>query len=145
VTIHAEGPGGVKGLVVPRHTLEGNAKSGAVGLHEMNKARAEVYGSEHREPLTIGKIGEAHKKTLAEHFDKPEHEQVEAEKAALERTAQSQALGQGRRHAGRVREAGHRAPRALTKRAAPMWAMHRKVWQAMPCTPLATAKTPSTM
>lgn len=93
VTIRAEGPGGVKGLVVPRHTLEGNAKSGAVGLHEMNEARAEVYGHEHREPLTIGKIGETHKKTLAEHFAKPKEEQIEAEKAALARLRQAKHLG----------------------------------------------------
>ncbi|UOF78459.1 hypothetical protein [Caudoviricetes sp.] len=93
VTIHAEGPGGVKGLVVPRHTLEGNAKSGAVGIHEMNEARAKVYGEHHREPLTIGKIGETHKKTLAEHFAKPQDEQIEAEKAALGRLREAKHLG----------------------------------------------------
>ena len=93
VTIHAEGPGGVKGLVVPRHTLEGNAKSGAVGLHEMNEARAKVYGAHHREPLTIGKIDETHKKTLAEHFAKPVEEQIEAEKAALARLREAKHLG----------------------------------------------------
>ena len=93
VTIHAEGPGGVKGLVVPRHTLEGNAKSGAVGLHEMNEARAQVYGAEHRKPLSIGKIGEQHKKTLAEHFAKPIEEQIEAEKAALGRLREAKHLG----------------------------------------------------
>ena len=51
VTIKAEGSGGVKGIVVPRHTLEGNAKVGAVGLHEMNEARAKVYlfGVYHRQ------------------------------------------------------------------------------------------------
>ena len=93
VTIMGEGSGGVKGLVVPRHTLEGNAKSGAVGLHEMNEARAEVYGGEHREPLTINKIGQQHKKTLAEHFSKPLSEQIEAEKAALGRLRQAKHLG----------------------------------------------------
>ena len=59
----------------------------------MNEARAKVYGSEHREPLTIGKIGEMHKKTLAEHFAKPQEEQVEAEKAALGRLREAKHLG----------------------------------------------------
>ena len=93
VTIKAEGPGGVKGLVVPRHTLEGNAKSGAVGLHEMNEARAKVYGSEHREPLTLAKIGATHKKTLAEHFAKPLEEQHAAEEAALARLREAKHIG----------------------------------------------------
>ena len=93
VTIKAEGPGGVKGLVVPRHTLEGNAKSGAVGLHEMNEARAKVYGPEHREPLTLNKIAQAHRDTLKEHFAKPIEEQHEAEAAALQRLRDAKHLG----------------------------------------------------
>ena len=93
VVIHAEGSGGVKGLVVPRHTLEGNAKSGAVGIHEMNEARAKVYGSEHREPLTLNKIASAHRKTLAEHFSQPVEDQHSAEAAALQRLRDAKHLG----------------------------------------------------
>jgi hypothetical protein len=93
VTINAEGSGGVKGIVVPRHTLEGNAKVGAVGLHEMNEARAKVYGDEHREPLTLNKIAQQHKKTLAEHFAKPLDKQQEAEAAALKRLRDAKHLG----------------------------------------------------
>jgi hypothetical protein len=93
VTISAEGSGGVKGIVVPRHTLEGNAKVGAVGLHEMNEARAKVYGDEHREPLTLNKIAQQHKKTLAEHFAKPLDEQHEAEADALKRLRDAKHLG----------------------------------------------------
>ena len=93
VTIKAEGSGGVKGIVVPRHTLEGNAKVGAVGLHEMNEARAKVYGDEHREPLTLNKMANLHKQTLAEHFSKPVEEQHEAEAAALKRLRDAKHLG----------------------------------------------------
>jgi hypothetical protein len=85
VTINAEGAGGVKGIVVPRHTLEGNKKAGAVGLHEMNEARAQVYGDDHREPLSLGKMAAMHKKTLEDHFAKPIDEQQKEEAAALGR------------------------------------------------------------
>lgn len=93
VTIHAEGSGGVKGIVVPRHTLEGNKKVGAVGLHEMNKARAEVYGDDHREPINLGKMASMHKKTLEDHFAKPIEEQHEAEEAALGRLREAKHIG----------------------------------------------------
>jgi hypothetical protein len=85
VKINAEGPGGVKGIVVPRHMLEGNKTAGVQGMNEVNKARAKVYGSENRDPLTLAKIGKIHKDTLAEHFQKPVEEQVKAEKEALAR------------------------------------------------------------
>jgi hypothetical protein len=93
VTIHAEGSGGVKGIVVPRHTLEGNPKAGAIGLHEMNEARAKVYGEEHREPLTLSKMASMHKKTLADHFAKPLEEQHETEEAALNRLREAKHIG----------------------------------------------------
>lgn len=93
VTINAEGSGGVKGIVVPRHTLEGNKKSGAVGLHEMNEARAKVYGDDHREPLNISKMASMHKKTLADHFAKSPEEQHEAEEAALNRLREAKHIG----------------------------------------------------
>ena len=93
VTIHAEGSGGVKGLVVPRHTLEGNEKSGAIGLHEMNEARSRVYGAEPREPLTLNKMASSHKKTLESHFQRPLEEQHAAETEALERLRSAKHLG----------------------------------------------------
>jgi hypothetical protein len=93
VTIKAEGSGGVKGIVVPRHTLEGNAKVGAVGLHEMNEARAKVYGDEHRDPLTLNKIAQQHRDTLKEHFAKPVEEQHAAEDAALNRLREAKHIG----------------------------------------------------
>jgi hypothetical protein len=93
VTINAEGSGGVKGIVVPRHTLEGNKKAGAVGLHEMNEARAKVYGDDDREPLNLGKMASMHKKTLADHFAKPIEEQHEAEEAALNRLREAKHIG----------------------------------------------------
>lgn len=85
VLVKAEGPGGVKGIVVPRHMIEGNPKASAEGLKNMAESRAKVYGSEHREPLTLSKIGSMHKKILDEHFAKPIEEQHEEEQSALNR------------------------------------------------------------
>jgi hypothetical protein len=53
----AEGPGGVKGIVFPRHIWEGGNGKGGVhisGMAEVNEARAKVYGAEERKPtLTL--------------------------------------------------------------------------------------------
>ena len=93
VKIDAEGPGGVKGIVVPRHMLEGNPNSGVEGMNEVNKARAQVYGSENRPPLTLNQIGKIHKETLADHFKKPVEEQVKAEQEALARLRAAKHIG----------------------------------------------------
>ncbi len=93
VTINAEGPGKVKGIVVPRHMLEGNPNSGVEGMNEINKARAKVYGSEPREPLTLKKMGDIHKQTLEEHFAKPVEEQTKAEVEALQRLRGAKHIG----------------------------------------------------
>lgn len=93
VKIEAEGPGGVKGIVVPRHMLEGSKTSGVAGMHELNKARAEVYGAENRPPLNVGKIGKIHKEVLAEHFAKPLTLQSAEENAALERLRAAKHIG----------------------------------------------------
>ena len=89
ILVKAEGPGGVTGIVIPHHMLHGrswiNKKGNKVvvpGLKDINKARAEVYGAEPRDPLNIGQIGRIHKQTLDEHFAKPIQEQKEAEKEA---------------------------------------------------------------
>lgn len=102
MVFQAEGSGGVKGINVPRHMWEGSSgvfqkgtRAGqefkTPGMKDVNAMRAKVYGSENRDPLTIGQIGRIHKDTLAEHFKKPLEEQISAEKEAL----------------GRLREAGH--------------------------------------
>ena len=83
VTVPASGAGGVKGIVVPKHLIEGNPKAGAEGLKNMMDARAKVYGEEHREPLNLGQMGKIHKQTLEEHFAKPLDEQKKAETEAL--------------------------------------------------------------
>jgi acyl-CoA thioesterase-1 len=83
VTVAASGAGGVKGIVVPKHLIEGNPKAGAEGLKNMMDARAKVYGEEHREPLNLGQVGKIHKQTLEEHFAKPLEEQKSAEQEAL--------------------------------------------------------------
>jgi len=87
----AEGYGDVKGIVVPRHMWHGNDK--VKGMKEINKARAEVYGPENRNPLTIGQIGRIHKNTLAEHFQKPMEQQLEDEKNALEKLRKAKHIG----------------------------------------------------
>ena len=99
VKIAAEGPGGVKGIVVPRHMWEGKTYKGeggkkVEGMKHVNAARAQVYGSENREPLTIGQIGSAHKKTLAEHFKRPMEEQTAAEEEALNKLRAAKHIGQ---------------------------------------------------
>jgi hypothetical protein len=83
VTVAASGAGGVKGIVVPKHLIEGNPKAGAEGLKNMMDARAKIYGEEHREPLNLGQVGKIHKQTLEEHFAKPLAEQKSAEQEAL--------------------------------------------------------------
>jgi hypothetical protein len=91
IKIDAEGAGGVKGIVVPRHLLEKSSNS--VGMNEINKARAKVYGSENREPLNLGQMAKTHKTTLANHFSLPVEEQTAAEEAALNRLRQAQHIG----------------------------------------------------
>lgn len=90
IKIDAEGPNGVKGIVVPRHMWEGKIYKGeggkkVEGMRDVNEARAKVYGSENRDPLEVGKIGRIHKDTLSEHFSKPIEEQHKAEEEALDR------------------------------------------------------------
>jgi hypothetical protein len=91
ILVNAQGPGGVKGIVVPRHMLYGSQKSGKKGMIEINKMRAKVYGEEPRKPLTLGQINRIHKDTLDRHFQLPLKEQKAAEAIAL----------------GKLRDAGH--------------------------------------
>ena len=100
ILVKAEGPGGVTGIVIPHHMLHGRSwvtKKGkhvtVPGLKDINKARAEVYGAENRDPLTIGQIGKIHKDTLSEHFSKPLKEQLAAEKEATNKLRAAKHLG----------------------------------------------------
>ena len=93
VQIDAHGPNGIKGIVVPKHVLEGNKNVGAIGLNEMNEARAKVYGDEHRPPLKLNQIKNIHAQTLDEHFAKPVEEQVAAEQEALARLRAAKHIG----------------------------------------------------
>ena len=85
VLVKAEGRGGVKGIVVPRHLIEGNPNASAEGLKNMMKARAKVYGAEHRDPLDMRSISDIHKQALSEHFAKPIDDQRASEQEALDR------------------------------------------------------------
>lgn len=91
MVFQAEGPGGVKGINVPRHMWEGSSKN--AGMKDINKARALVYGKENRDPLTIGQVGKIHKETLEEHFKKPEDQQVADEAEALSRLREAKHIG----------------------------------------------------
>lgn len=98
IKIDAEGPGGVKGIVVPRHMWEGKTYKGedgkkVEGMRDVNEARAKVYGSENRDPLTSGQMNSLHKKVLAEHFQKPLEEQTKAEEEALNRLREAKHIG----------------------------------------------------
>jgi len=95
IKFDAQGPGGVKGIIVPRHMWEGgNGKNGRIaGMNEVNDARADVYGSEPRAPLNVGQIEKAHKDALEEHFNKPVSQQISDEKAALARLRAARHIG----------------------------------------------------
>ena len=101
ILVEATGPNGIKGIVIPRHMLEGKTYGGTgpkagqnvEGLLDLNKARAKVYGSENRPPLTIGQMGRIHKQVLKDHFAKPIDEQTAAEKEALERLREAKHIG----------------------------------------------------
>jgi len=103
LTIPAEGHGGVKSITVPRHMWEGKVYAGSgkkagqkvEGMKDINAARAEVYGAENRDPLTIGQVGKLHKNVLDEHFALPIEDQVAAEKEALARLRKAKHLGSG--------------------------------------------------
>lgn len=93
---HGIGRGGdASGIVVPRHMWEGSKKTGFAGVNARNTLRGDVYGHEHRPPLTLGQIEKEHVKTLSEHFSKPKAEQIVAEKAAIERLQRAKHLDSG--------------------------------------------------
>jgi hypothetical protein len=106
ILFHGKGHGQTRGIVVPRHMWEGTKgvygkgkKEGeefqSEGMRDINKARAEVYGSENRAPLTIGQVGRVHKNVLNEHFEKPMKQQIADENAALERLRAAKHIGAG--------------------------------------------------
>lgn len=98
VVIRNDGRSGPAGLVVPRHILEGAKAPGGkrlAGMNEINEMRAQVYGPEHREPLSQGKMLSIHRDTLAEHFSKPEKEQIRIEKEALDRLRKAGHISSG--------------------------------------------------
>jgi hypothetical protein len=96
IKFDAQGPGGIKGIVVPRHMWEGgNGKHGTriAGMEEVNQARADVYGSDPRPPLNVGQIERVHKAALEAHFQKPVSQQISDEKAALSRLKAARHIG----------------------------------------------------
>ncbi|MFZ9662140.1 MAG: hypothetical protein ACO29O_09705, partial [Chitinophagaceae bacterium] len=100
VLLKSQAKGNVKGIVLPRHMLEGTNyinKSGkhvrVPGLLEINDSRAKVYGSENRDPLTVNQVEKIHKDTLDEHFKKPYAQQLKDEQAALQRLRDAKHIG----------------------------------------------------
>jgi len=86
-------PKGVSGLSVPKHMWLGGAT--APGMKERNESRATVYGSEHREPLSIPEMETSHKETLTQHFAKPKALQLTHEKDAVSRLKSAKHLDSG--------------------------------------------------
>lgn len=104
ILFRGKGHGQTKGIIVPRHMWEGTfgvyekgKKKGQTyrveGMNDINKARAEVYGSENRAPLNIGQVGRVHKNVLNEHFAKPLNEQLHAEIEAINRLRKAKHIG----------------------------------------------------
>lgn len=90
----APGPGGVRGIVVPKHMWDGNPGENIAGMKQINKARAEVYGPEHRDPLNVAKIEAVHREVLRSHFAKPLPAQLADEKVALQRLRDAKHISQ---------------------------------------------------
>ena len=93
ILVKGSGPGRVKGIIVPKHMWEGNEAGTISGMKEINAARARVYGSENRDPLTLGQIGKLHKQVLDEHFKKPVEQQIADEAEALNRLRAARHIG----------------------------------------------------
>jgi hypothetical protein len=87
------GAAGVRGINVPRHMWEGT--DNASGMKDINAARAQVYGSHNRDPLTIGQVGSLHKKILDHHFSRPLNEQIAEEDKALQHLRAAKHIGSG--------------------------------------------------
>jgi len=76
------------GIVVPRHMWFGLVnKHGRYtrGMKDINKQRAAVYGSEHRDPLSISQFSKVHEDVMKDHFAKKPEEQRRLESEALQR------------------------------------------------------------
>lgn len=104
-------PKGVMGLSVPQHMWNGTkptqehvnkagktvkATAGLEGMKVRNKARAEVYGSEQREPLKVPEIEAVHKEVLDRHFAQPKEVQLANESAAVSRLQAAKHLPAGK-------------------------------------------------
>ena len=97
VLIKAGNLKGASGIVVPRHMWFGRVdKHGRYtpGMKDINERRAQVYGAEHREPLSIGKFSAIQAQAIKEHFAKTIPQQKREEEEAT----------------NRLRAAGHLAP-----------------------------------
>lgn len=88
------GKGAPTGISVPKHMWEGGkGRKGedgepatpTKGMKIRNEMRANVYGHDHRPPLTINHMADIHKTHIAEHFKKPEDQQIKDETDAIER------------------------------------------------------------
>ena len=96
VFVPAEGSGGVKGIMQPKHMWTGAKRPNGTrseGMHQINEARAAVYGGEPRAPLRIGQVGQLHKRLLDTHFQQPVEQQIAAEKEALQRLRAAKHIG----------------------------------------------------
>lgn len=85
---------GATSINVPKHMWEDGKNH--EGMQSRNKARAEVYGGEHRAPLTIPEVERVHKETLEDHFKQPKEEQLKREKESIARLQKAKHLPSGK-------------------------------------------------
>jgi hypothetical protein len=98
ILFRGSGYGEVQGIIVPRHMWHGGKEKDGkrvLGMKDLNEARAQVYGSENRNPMAISAVEKLHRNVLQSHFARPIDEQIAAEEAALNKLRLAKHIGHG--------------------------------------------------
>ena len=98
ILFRGSGYGEVQGIIVPRHMWHGGKEKDGkrvLGMKDLNEARAQVYGSENRDPMAISAVERLHRNVLQSHFARPIDEQIAAEEAALNKLRLAKHIGDG--------------------------------------------------
>ena len=98
ILFRGSGYGQVQGIIVPRHMWHGGKEKDGkrvLGMKDLNEARAQVYGSENRDPMAISAVEKLHRNVLQSHFARPIDEQIAAEEAALNKLRLAKHIGHG--------------------------------------------------
>jgi len=83
---------GATGVHVPKHMWYPKNEKDHDSMSQRNQQRGEVYGHEHRAPLTIPEANAHYKKTIEEHGNHSEKEQIAKEKEAVGRIQRAKHL-----------------------------------------------------